>query len=426
MQQRTKYIIFAAVTILILTLLFYCAAGSGGSVNWKETYKEGEKAPYGLFILRQMMSDYAGENKVKDIEDTVFDDLPEGTEGDENYIFIGESPFYDTSDVNRLLEFVGNGNKAFIASKSIPTDLIDFLYIEECNYEFWQDYAHFSDTAVAMTFLHSALSDSGNFEIKYKNNLQTKSYQWNYIDRKYFCPENAGAVFVPMGEANFQYVNFMKAHYKRGTFYFHTNPMAFTNLQLLKERPLEYAGLTFSHLHRGNTYWDTYSRTTELFGRRRNFKISGDKQALPDEGPLDYILSQRSLAWAWYLLLGMTLLYLLFRAKRRQRVIPVLEPNTNTSLEFVSTVGYLYYQQKNHRQLALEKMKFFKTYLRDRYGMTSKNLTAERLSKISEVPFEEVKNIFDKFNIIERSDFAYEEHLIKFHLALENFYKKCK
>jgi hypothetical protein len=46
---------------------------------------------------------------------------------------------------------------------------------------------------------------------------------------------------------------------------------------------------------------------------------------------------------------------MVFTAKRRQRVIPVVEEPKNRSLEFVKLIGTLYYQKGDYRDLVMKQ-----------------------------------------------------------------------
>jgi len=220
-------------------------------------------------------------------------------------------------------------------------------------------------------------------------------------------------------------INFMRAPYGEGTFYLHTTPIVFSNYHLLDSTNLAYANGAFSYLPPGKIYWDEYSKTLEAVGRQRN----NSQRQLSAESPLQYILSQPALTWAWYLLLAMGLLFLLFRTKRRQRVIPVLQPNTNTSLEFVSTIGRLYFLQNSHRKLALQKMKLFQNFVRERYQIRGHELDAEFIEKL--IAKSEVSpKLIDKILLIHRnitnSKLVTENTLIDFHNLMDEFYRTCK
>jgi hypothetical protein len=147
------------------------------------------------------------------------------------------------------------------------------------------------------------------------------------------------------------------------------------------------------------------------------------------QGPLQYILSQESLRWAWYITMLLLLVYAIFYGKRRQRVIPVIEENKNTSLEFVQTIGQLYYQERNHKVLCMHKMKLFLQFIRNRYFIHALQMSDEVIQKISvksQVAESEIRNIFTQYNWIDRTISVTAEELVEFHQLIENFYNQCK
>lgn len=135
------------------------------------------------------------------------------------------------------------------------------------------------------------------------------------------------------------------------------------------------------------------------------------------------------MAFAWYLLLLLGILYLLLRSRRRQRIVPVLEPNTNTSLEFVSTIGRLYFLQNDHKQLCLQKMRLFHQFIRERYGLQSRDTDEVFLAKLaakSEVPREIINKLFLIHNNIQSSNIVTEYTLAQLHGLIEEFHRICK
>lgn len=91
------------------------------------------------------------------------------------------------------------------------------------------------------------------------------------------------------------------------------------------------------------------------------------KQAEVTDSPLRYFLSQRPLRWALYLTLTILLLFMIFTARRRQRVIPVVHKPVNKNLEFTELIGTLYYQKRNHADLVCKKFVYFAENLRRNY-----------------------------------------------------------
>jgi len=429
MKNKRPLIIFGIAAIVILTCFIYFRSGKSPH-NWTENYKEGSKEPYGTYVVKELLDAYFPEKSFSEINNSLINKLPtDSITGTDNYIFVGEGLYMDTSDVNTLLKFVENGNNAFISSRTIPYDLMFYVYYTECDNNYWDDYSTIRDSSITLDMLHEDLKQAPGLEYKYFYNKGVGTYRWQYIDSLYFCDEPYS--FVELGAINDSLINFAKIPYGAGTFYLHTTPLSFSNIQMIDPKGLSYATKVFSHLPEGDIYWDNHSRVRESIGRRRNQNSSnrnGPRQ-ISSEGPLKYILSQPPLAWAWYTALGLGLLYLLFRAKRTQRSIPVLEENKNTSLDFISTIGSLYFIQNDHRKLCLQKMRLFLSFIRERYLMSTNvadDTFFKRLSAKSEIPMNIIEQIFSFHKNINDSSYTSEQTLIEFHMEMDKFYKNCK
>ena len=77
------------------------------------------------------------------------------------------------------------------------------------------------------------------------------------------------------------------------------------------------------------------------------------------ESPMRYVLSQPPMKWAFRLLLLAVVLAMIFTARRRQRVIPVMEAPVNRSLEMVKHIGSLYFHRHDNADLLTKKYQFF-------------------------------------------------------------------
>lgn len=428
-MNRSRRIIFILGIVVVVVLLLVLLWQVPNRHNWLETYKESSKEPYGSHVLFELLKSYFPGQPTTVIEEKLSEELPLDGDKKKNYVFVGEGLFMDSSDVDVLLDFVDLGNTAFISSRTIPYDLMFYLYYEECDNAYWDDYYSVPDSSVALSLIHPNLRRDSSFVFDYVYRGKKREYRWQYIEDYYFCNQENG--LVRLGYLNDSLVNFAQIKYGEGFFYLHTTPMAFTNINMLEEEALDYADRVFSHLEEGPIYWDKYSRISEATARRRNNSAPPpNERRLSNDTPLQYILSQPPLAWAWYTLLGATLLFLIFRAKRKQRIIPVLEQNANTSLEFVKTIGRLYFLQNNHRQLSLQKMRLFRAFVREKYQITLReendSSMIERLATKSEIPVEVIEKIMSMYRNIESSSFVSENTLIEFHQKMDAFYKNCK
>lgn len=80
--------------------------------------------------------------------------------------------------------------------------------------------------------------------------------------------------------------------------------------------------------------------------------------------PLSFMLQHRPLKWALYTLLATIVLLMLFMARRRQRVIPVVEKPVNRNLSFVRLLGSIYFRNHDNLDLLRKKYNYFCEELR--------------------------------------------------------------
>ncbi len=412
--------------VLVFIVIVLCSCSD--KHDWREHYRSETVSPYGTSIIYGLLEGYFSDEKIKNINDSLHVNLQDkkitGT-----YFYLGPYLWMDSLRISSLLGFVRRGNDAFIIAPTVSLELLDSISFEYCidltyqrdsmYYEEYVDEYYFEDTLALLNFAHPKIKDNKGYEYNFRVRTKDYLYGWDYLPPDLFCEYQEE--FASLGNINDTLINFAKAKYGDGHFYLHTTPLAFSNFHIIKKSGREYTEKVLSHLEKSPILWDATKRSFEFPSHNRGRGFS--------ESPLKYILAQPSLAWAWYILLGMAVLYLIFRAKRRQRIIPVLEKNENTSLEFINTIGRLYFIQNNHRQLALDKMKLFLGFVREHYHMPTKEINdvfKKQLSLKSEIPMEIIEKIFTIHGNIERSKFASENTLVVFHQEMEQFYLHCK
>lgn len=425
MQAYRQSIFIFAMVGLLLVGLFYWLNKDNPNHDWSETFEEPSEEPYGTYVVYELLQNYFSGHDFHTISTSIEQDLPvDSTLQNSNFIFIGQAIQMDSLDISQLVQFIENGNNAFFSTKTIPYELMDYFYEYECD-QGWEDYYKFGDTMVQINLFDPVLRADSNivYSQLYKN--KADYYQWHYIRDTLLCTDTD--VIFPLGEIDDNYVNFVRLPKGKGQLFLHTTPLAFTNVQLLEKERLDYVSKVFSYLTEGDIYWCEVNRISEIVGRMMNNKY--DDNAPSRESPIKYILSQPSLAWAWYISLGLGILFIGFRAKRKQRIIPVLAENQNTSLEFISTIGKLHFIQNNHLNLCKEKMKLLLTDIRNRYSIPTNDLDEEfvhRLAAKSEVPKELITKILLYHKNISSSEFVTENTMVEFHQLIKLFDEKCK
>ena len=418
MKNRTTVILIISGVLLILFIVLAVRMNKH-RVSWYETYDIESKEPYGTFVMGELLKNYSPGKNFFVINKRLEEALREDNSGEKkNYFFIGNRTDFDSIQAKALIQFVAHGNSAFISASTYSTWFLSHLFPDTC-LSFEDNYYSVEDYIAEMKFYSDGAHPKSNYKLSYVFANEPYKYSWTYFDSSYFCGRNDTA--RSLGYINRGFINFVKLHYGFGDFYLHSTPIAFTNYSLLKNENLEYAERIFSFLPSQNILWDELNKSPGDLDFNKDLKLS--------QSPLEYILGQESLRWSWYIILLLLLLYILFFGKRKQRIIPVIEPNANTSLEFVNTIGQLYYRERNHKVLCVHKMKLFLAFIRNRYFINTNNIddnVIEKISVKSQVPKEQIKNIFSSYTWIDRNINITSDQLIEFHLLIENFYKNCK
>jgi hypothetical protein len=148
-----------------------------------------------------------------------------------------------------------------------------------------------------------------------------------------------------------------------------------------------------------------------------------------DGSPFKFIAHDPALKWAYYLTIVTVLLYMIFEGKRRQRIIPVVQSPKNTSLEFLETIGSLYYHQRDHKSIATKKIAYFFIYIRTKLYLPTNELTAEfreHLSDKTGITPQEINTLIDCIEHIESSEEVTEATLINLNTLIEAFYQAQK
>ena len=121
------------------------------------------------------------------------------------------------------------------------------------------------------------------------------------------------------------------------------------------------------------------------------------------------------------------LLFMAFEMKRGQRIIPVITPLKNETVDFVRTISRLYYQKKDHRNLAAKKILHFTDYLKQHLYIDIDDEISEVIEKVAAKTSstdKDVKLLFDQMNIISNASYISAKELKRFLDNIENIIKE--
>ncbi len=144
--------------------------------------------------------------------------------------------------------------------------------------------------------------------------------------------------------------------YGKGEVIFVSSPLLFTNYGMLEGNTSVYIFRLMSYL-------------ADLPVYRTEAYVKTDAMLVAEQSPFREFIKRPPLRWALYLALFGVVLFMIFTARRRQRVIPIMSKPANRSLEFIQLIGTLYYQRKDHVDLVRKKFKLFAEELRKTAGV---------------------------------------------------------
>jgi len=394
LKTERKYILIVIALFAIMVAVEYNAPKP---VNWSVSFSKKDKIPYGCYVLFDYLNDIFPGKDINTSNKPVYNTLEDNDEHHTNYIIINEYLEIDTLDLVYLTDYVKKGNSVFIAADSYEGPLADSLKLGTgAGY----DMNLLKNDSISLNFSNPSIHSSTNF--KYRNGSVNN----------YFTKFDSSKTTI-LGTNSNDKATYIKVKFGDGAFYLNTAPYAFTNYNALKGNNGEYIYRALSCLPIANTTWDEY------------YKPGSHRQ----ETPLRFILETPTLKAAYWLLIIGLLLYIIFEGKRTQRPIPVIAPLKNTNLEFVETIGRLYYQKGTNSGIAHEKIIFFLDHIRSTYNLSTTVFSGafyESLSIKTLIPADELKKLFTFIDRVCNAPSIDETTLMELSNRIETFYSKTK
>ncbi|WP_299607878.1 DUF4350 domain-containing protein [uncultured Aquimarina sp.] len=363
-------------------------------INWNSSYISSDKIPFGCYIAFEELKTYNGQSEVNLINKNPYDFLSNRSyEENSAYLFINSGINLDKRSYEKLIEFVRSGNKVFLAGTSFGKVFKDSLNIETNT-----DY-QLTEEEIKPNFFSNTFKNSDSVKFKKKiyktvfqsfDTLKTKALGYYKNDLE------------PLDQ-----INFIEISEGKGKLYLNTLPEAFSNYYMLTDNA-HYTAALISFLETDTFYWDDYIK-------------SGRKVI---ESPMRFVLNQIPLRWAYYLLILGVLIFILFRGKREQRIIPVIKPLENTSIEFTKTIGDLYFQHKDYSNIIAQKITYFLEKIRSKFYIDTNKLDNDfihRLAVKSNKSEDETKELIDYINSLRNRTLHNEGDVVELNKKIEEF-----
>lgn len=359
--------IYAVIFIIVMVILALLEVNKKETTDWRKNFDINAKSPFGLFVFNNEANDLF-KNNLKKIDQAPYEYYSQHKKGNHNILVIEKE--IDGESWKKIMDQVSKGSDAMLIISRIPRNVSDSIgfYASDISFE-EQNVLKFTD----------------------------KKYLNDFIKLDKF-PSGRGFSFIKPGveilgktveKQNVDQANFIKIKFGKGTIYVHSEPLFLSNYYLLKPGNVKYAQDIFSYLQDRETLWfiENKSNTSSFFMR--------------------FILGNPALKYAWWLFLGGLVLFIFFNAKRKQRIVPVIEPLRNTSLDFVKSIGNLYLQEGDFHDMMAKKAQYFLNKVRIDLLIDTKNLDEEFAKKLQLKTGKTIEMINEAISLINKAQDPY-------------------
>jgi len=377
--MNKNFKIYAIIFIIVMVILALLEVNKKEMTDWRKNFDVNEKSPFGLFVFNQEIKDLF-KNNLKKTGESPFDYYNENKKSPHNILVIQND--IDVPSWKKILNEISKGSNAMLIVSRMPKDISD-----------------------SIGFYDSELS----FEEQNVLKLTDKKYQNDFIKLDKF-PSGRGFTYIKpnvevLGKTveakNDDQANFIKVKFGKGIIYVHSEPLFLTNYYLLKPGNVKYAQDVFSYLDNKETIWfvEQHTKESRFFMR--------------------FILSKPALKYAWWVFLGSLVLFIFFNAKRKQRIVPIVEPLRNTSADFVKSIGNLYLQEGDFHDMMAKKAQYFLNKVRLDLLIDTQHLDEEFAKKLQLKTGKTMEMINEAISFIKKAQDPY-AHVLKEDLGRMN------
>lgn len=406
-----KYWPYILVGLAIILALLFIPIKKDRHFDTRFSLNPKDKIPYGANVSYSLLSKLFPSAKIDINRDEPGSWKNLDIDTGKQVLIIAAATFAPTeSEMDDLLSFAQKGNYVFISAISYNSMASEVFKIRQ---EFANGYSiESSDNNIAGLDSFKVTLDTGIFHTPVTYTCPGSAYDNFFIDYD-------TTIAYPLGYSENGNPNLLAMNTIKGTIYLHSVPITLTNFFLLYNNNYKYLEqlAALVPVKPTKVVWDEYY----LYSHTGKNKNSDSK------GVLSVILNYTNFQWAFWFTLVILAIYILTESKRKQRQLPAYSKPTNEHMEFITTVGKLYFEKGDHQNLASKMTQFFLEHVRSKYKISTSYINADfstLLSLKSGVPKEETDILVQYIQQAQLGS-VNENDLKNFYNHLENFYKKA-
>jgi hypothetical protein len=380
MKKKITYIF----CLIILFVLFYSLnRPQPQEFVWEQTYHTQDKQPYGAYAFDKLLKEswekgyFHNYKKISDLQS-------DGSLNEKNLFIVTEifRPAY--SDREALFDYIKNGGKALISARYFG-DLLSKRLNFEVGYNYFEDISIMSNIKQQYKSLHFCAPELNKFIYKIPDKICAGFFTYNSVEEI----ENYASVVAKTVDNE---VVMIKYELGKGALILCSNPMIYTNYMILNNNTNMYIWNALAYLQ------DKPLIRTEYYHAGSN--------AAESQSPLRYLYSIPSLKWALIITIITIIVFMIFTAKRRQKVIPIVKSPKNRMLDFVHSVAGLYLQKNNNADIIIKKQLYWADNLKRKYGIDiiNENHDSKFFMRLSEKMGKSINELSELFSVLDKID----------------------
>lgn len=410
-----KYLPYIAGLLLVTAIVILFVTGNNSKsrqLDERITLRRQDKIPYGTYVAYHNLQYLFPKATIHTNRyEPGYWDSVSIYESNQAFISVCLNFSPDEYEMKKLIRFAENGNDVFVSAR----------YISYAAEKMIAYAASESDTRQYFRYSYKYdLSDSLNISLldpPYPGGYKEYDYPGKRLIGFFKKLNVAATDIIGNDEEGSPYFIHLRAG--KGNFYIHLAPLALSNYFILHNDNIEYYEKALSVINPDVTkiVWDEYylyKRAGNNHGERKSW--------------LNVLFRYPALRAALLTAIFTLLLYVLMEMRRKQRFIPVVTKPKNDSLDFVKTIGRLYFDKGDHKNLCRKMAAYFLEHVRIKYKLPTGTLDENFVNNLrfkTGVEESEIRGIVSFIKYLDDAPAIKSEALIDFHKQLESFYKKA-
>lgn len=364
--------------------------------RWDNKMTFSNKGPYGLYVFEQLAISSGRFDAFNLIYDYQLMDSIQKLDN-QLFMFVGDRFELTNNEIRSLINSVKKGNELFVSANDFSVSFLSAFSPEITLSYFAEDSVDFK------TY------DNKKYSMLYIYEKDTLSTLWSVFNQ---TPNLIGKSYIK------NVPNLVEIKLGEGRIYLHSNTFAFQNYQLLRRPGKEYFKFFINQFSNSQIQWLSFAEYEPPIAEYEYEENQGNETSL-----LVRIFEFRSLRWAVFIIVIGIILFFLFRSKRMQPVIPILNDNNNAGLSYLDTITGIYFSQKKPEQIRKLMLRNFCTTVQQHFFIDiNKRNSSDPLNILAQKSKTELAFIINLVKRLEETSSIKNSELMRLRKDLRAFY----